>query len=164
MAIRFVGLKKGWIFIGIALFLAIATAVMLKNMVSTNSTTKSKVKIDTKEIVVMAISVPAGSILSSDDVRSVEWPEKYLPTSSVFETPADVIGKMVRTDMIVGEPIYKEKLSGDKSLGELPVLIPQGHRAVAVGVSEIKGVAGFVKPGDKVDVLSTFDVKTPDGK
>jgi pilus assembly protein CpaB len=164
MAIRFVGLKKGWVFIGIALFLAIATAVMLKNMVSTNSTTKNKVKIDTKEIMVMAITVPAGTVLSSDDVRKVEWPEKYLPASSVFETPADVIGKMVRTDMIVGEPIYKEKLVGDKSRGGLPVLIPQGHRAVAVGVSEIKGVAGFVKPGDKVDVLSTFDVKMPDGK
>lgn len=163
MAIRFVGLpvKTGYVFIGLALILSVATAVLLKNVAS-NTDNRPRVDVKTKQIVVMASNVSAGNVLTIEDVRLVQWPEKFLPKNAMFFNPEDVVGRLVRSDLSVGEPLYKEKLAGENSSGGLPVLIPSGHRAVTVGVSEIKGVAGFVKPGDRVDVLGTFQDKGTD--
>jgi pilus assembly protein CpaB len=112
----------------------------------------------------MANNMTAGNTITSEDIRVVPWPEKFLPKNAYFENPQDVVGRLVRSDITAGEPVFKEKLAGDKSSGGLPVLIPAGYRAVTVGVSEIKGVAGFVKPGDRVDVLGTFQDKGTDNE
>jgi pilus assembly protein CpaB len=164
MAVRLAGgfpIKTGYIFIGLALIFSIATAVMIKN-VATNKTSKQTVTTETKEVAVAAVTLPAGATITADDVRMLPWPEKYLPKSSVFTSVKDLVGRTVRSDLIAGEPVFTEKLAGDRSLGGMPVLIPKGYRAVSIGVTEVKGVAGFVKPGDRVDVLATFEVKGKD--
>lgn len=151
-------LKTGHIFIIIALIMAVVSALLIKNMAS-GGKEQSKAKSETEIIAVAAVAVPEGATLTAEDFKLVEWPVAFLPTNSVFNKADSVslIGRTTRTSLMPGEVLYKEKLSGDKSMGGMPVLIPKGMRAVTLGVTEIKGVAGFIKPGDKVDVLATFE-------
>lgn len=158
MSVKMSGLpiKTGHIFIVVALVMAFASAMMIKN-IAVNKVSSNEPKLETQEIAVAAVRIPTGATISIDDLKMVEWPSKFVHPDSIFPDINSAVGRVVKSDFIPGEPIFKEKLSGDKSSGGLPVLIPAGMRAITVGVSEIKGVAGFVKPGDHVDVLVTID-------
>jgi pilus assembly protein CpaB len=154
--------KTGHLFLLGAIVMAVVTAVLFTNVLKKTSAEKPK-ELDTATVVVAADYVPAGTILMSQHVQRVDWPKKFLAKKNYFAKSSDVVGKMVRSDLIPGEIIYKQKLAGDTSRGGLPVMIPEGMRGVTVGVTEIKGVAGFVKPGDFVDVLATFELKVEGG-
>ncbi|MBY0402731.1 MAG: Flp pilus assembly protein CpaB, partial [Cyanobacteria bacterium] len=160
MAVK-IAIKKGYVFIGIALFMAVMSAILLSKIASKEPEVKAPPKVETKMIAVASKLVPMGDTISGEDIKMVPWPEKYLTSpTSIFTDRSSLVGRTARADLFPGEPIFKEKLSGEKSGGGLPVLIPAGYRAVTVGVTEIKGVAGFVKPGDRVDVVATFEDKS----
>jgi pilus assembly protein CpaB len=124
---------------------------------------KVEAVVPTVKVVVPLVPISEGKTLTYNDVTAVKWPKEYLPKHSTFGEVSDVIGRVAKQDLFPGEPIFTEKLSGSDSNGGLPAIIPQGLRAVSVAVTEVKGVAGFVKPGDRVDVLSTFEVDKDGG-
>jgi pilus assembly protein CpaB len=96
-------------------------------------------------------------------VTIVKWPAAFLPKGSTFTDPYKVVGRIAKQTLYPGEPIFAQKVSGSNTKGGLTAMIPDGMRAVTISVTEVKGVAGFVKPGDHVDVLTTFDVKKAGG-
>lgn len=150
-------IRTGHLFIIGALVLAVISAVLVKNLASQKP--DHKVALDTVPVVVATQAIASGKALSGEDLKVVQWPKNYLPLGSIYERPSDLIGRIVQISLLPGEPIYRQKLAGENSKGGLPVIIPNGMRATSVGVSEIKDVAGFVKPGDHVDVLTTYTVR-----
>lgn len=119
--------------------------------------------LETTPVVVAAKALPAGSILTKTDLQTVDWPKSAVPTTSsqtgaLASSAESLEGRILKRDLYPGEPVYMAKLAGDKSLGGLTALIPAGMRAVTIEVSDIKGVAGFIKPGDRVDVLSKVEM------
>lgn len=161
MAVRMSGLpiKTGHIFIAIALIMALVSAVMIKNIAVNKADKGKEEKTPITEIAVAASPIPAGETITVDHIKMVEWPAKYVNSGSVFTNPSDLVGRTVKSDLVPGEPVFKEKLTGDKSLGGMPAMLPPGMRAITIAVSEVKGVAGFVKPGDYVDVLVVGEIK-----
>ncbi len=155
--------KAGHLFLLGAIAMAILTAVLFMNMMKGQST-KAPKKAETVDVVIATEYIPKGTILTSQHMKRAEWPKKFLSSGSFFEERSKLMGRTVRMDIMPGELFYKQKLTGDKSRGGMPVLIPEGHRAVAVSVSEVHGVAGFVKPGSWVDVIATFQRKSSQGK
>jgi pilus assembly protein CpaB len=72
-----------------------------------------------------------------------------------FSNPEEIVGRGLVMPVIQNEPILPMKLAGKDAGAGLPVVIPEGKRAVSVRVNEVIGVAGYVLPGTKVDVLAT---------
>lgn len=112
------------------------------------------VSLPTRAVVVAAADLELGAELRPDDLRVIEWPAASLPANA-FERPSDVIGRGLVMPVIQNEPILPMKLASKEAGAGLPVVIPQGMRAVSVRVNEVIGVAGYVLPGTRVDVVAT---------
>lgn len=110
-------------------------------------------------VAVAARDLAVGSIVREEDVRLVSWPSESVPTGYAASL-TEVIGRGVITDVSVNEPLLQSKLAELGSGGGLPITIPAGMRAVSVRVDDVIGVAGFVLPRARVDVLVTL---TPPG-
>lgn len=105
----------------------------------------------TTRVVAAAANIKIGSILHQNDLTTVEI-GGTLP-QGVILNPQDVLGRGVLSDLYAGEPIVENRLAAKGSGGGLAATIPTGLRAAAVKVDEVVGVAGFVTPGMRVDVL-----------
>lgn len=104
--------------------------------------------------VVASRDLPAGSVIRRDDVKTVSWPGSSVPQGFATEA-GDVVGRGLITEVRQNEPLLDWKLAQREAGGGLAITIPEGMRAVSVRVDEVVGVAGFVLPGTRVDVLVT---------
>jgi pilus assembly protein CpaB len=91
-------------------------------------------------------------------LREIPWPEEAIPAGA-FNRIADVIGsggrRVVLTPIEANEPILASKITGPGQRATLSAMLTNGMRAVTVRVNDVEGVAGFVLPGDRVDVALT---------
>jgi pilus assembly protein CpaB len=107
-------------------------------------------------VVVATKDIPSGTSVSPNMVRFAEVPEITLhPEAAV--SPGEVIGRITKAPIVSGEQILRNRLLPAGVRPSLSFAIPSGKRAVSVAVNEVVGVAGFVKPGDRVDILATVD-------
>ncbi len=112
------------------------------------------VTMPTKSVVVAATDLSMGDEIEKGDLRIIEWPANAVP-QNVFSDPNEVIGRGLLMPVIQNEPILPMKLASREAGSGLPPSIPPGLRAVSVRVNEVIGVAGYVVPGTRVDVLAT---------
>ena len=110
--------------------------------------------VPTKPVVVAAADLDLGADLTRDDLRVVEWPANAAPAGA-FNDVKDVVGRGLIMPVIQNEPILPNKLATKEAGAGLPPAIPPGLRAVSVRVNEVIGVAGYVLPGTRVDVVAT---------
>jgi pilus assembly protein CpaB len=157
---KFKNMKRAPLFFVLAIVFAGASAFLLKSVTSSSlSTGKAPPVVEaTQDLIIAAVAIPAGSVLQREDVKTVPWPKAYYPKGNVFSKPNDILGHIARRDIYPDSPLFAEQLSAEASLGGLAVLIPKGMRAVTIAVTDVKGVAGFLNPGDKVDVLAHIDL------
>jgi len=106
------------------------------------------------EVVVAANDIPVGSKVADGDVKLVRFPVAVLP-SNIFHLKTSVVGRGAILPIARGEFFLPNKLAGENAGSGMQSLIPPGMRAVSVRVNEVIGVAGFVVPGTRVDVLLT---------
>lgn len=107
-------------------------------------------------VVVAARDLTVGTIVSAADVRVVKWPLHATPPGYLAASEA-AVGRGVITPIRTNEPLLDTKLATKGAGGGLSVTIPEGMRAVSVKVDEVIGVAGFVVPGTRVDVVLTLN-------
>jgi len=105
----------------------------------------------TTRVMVAAENIKLGSVLHDRDLGSIEI-EGPLPDGAIL-TPQQAINRGVISDLYKGEPILESRLAAPGAGGGLAATIPPGMRACAIKVDEVVGVAGFVTPGMRVDVL-----------
>jgi pilus assembly protein CpaB len=110
-------------------------------------------------VAVATRQLPQGAVLQPADVRLVEWPGTILPAGYIATVEA-AVGRGLITPVQENEPVLESKLAAQGAGGGLPVLINNGMRAVSVRVDEVVGVAGFVLPDSRVDVLLTMEGPT----
>jgi pilus assembly protein CpaB len=108
------------------------------------------------QLAVAARDLPTGALLAPEDVRLVDWPGEVLPLGYSGSTE-ELVGRGLLVGVRANEPLLAEKLADRDGGGGLPILIPEGMRAVSVRVDEVIQVAGFVTAGTRVDVLVTLD-------
>ena len=116
---------------------------------------KTTEKMPTTPVVVAASDLDIGAEIQADDDRVVDWPQNAAPANAITKKE-DVIGRGIIVPMIQNEPFLPMKLSSKDGGGGLPPAIPPGLRAVSVKVNEVIGVAGYVLPGTRVDVVATL--------
>ena len=106
--------------------------------------------------VVAARDMDVGSVLTEEDVRVVDWPGGVLPVG-YSSSPAEVVGRGVIVPIRENEPFLPHKLASEELGRGLAMMIPEGYRAVSVPVNDVVAVAGWVRPGTRVDVLVTLN-------
>jgi len=114
------------------------------------------VSLPTTPVVVAATDLDLGAELRADDLRVIEWPAQSLPQGA-FQQPDEIVGRGLIMPVIQNEPILPMKLASKEAGSGLPSVIPEGMRAVSVRVNEVIGVAGYVLPGTRVDVVATAE-------
>jgi pilus assembly protein CpaB len=107
-------------------------------------------------IVVAARNLPIGAIVRDTDLSSANW-SGALPKGFAI-SGKELIGRGVMSPIYEGEPVTENRLAPSGAGGGFSVTIPNGMRACAVRVNEVVGVAGFVVPGMRVDVLISGNV------
>jgi pilus assembly protein CpaB len=112
------------------------------------------VSIPTRAVVVAASDLDVGAELKAEDLRVIDWPANAVPKDS-FGNSAELIGRGLIYPVIQNEPLLPNKLASKEAGAGLPPAIPPGLRAVSVRVNEVIGVAGYVLPGTRVDVVVT---------
>jgi pilus assembly protein CpaB len=112
------------------------------------------VSVATQPVVVAAADLSLGAELKKEDLQVASFPAGQAPEGA-FAKPEDVIGRGLIVPLVKNEPILAAKLASKEAGAGLPPVIPEGMRAVSVRVNEVVGVAGYVLPGTRVDVVAT---------
>jgi pilus assembly protein CpaB len=157
--------KKIVLLVG-ALLIAAVTAVMAKNMFSGASAPEAQagpVVPAGPEVLVATRTLPIGTIIDAEAFRYQPWPEglvqpAYYTRGEQGGDPQTLIGTVVRNEISAGQPLTQGAIVRPGERGFLAAALGPGMRAVTVGVSATSGVAGFVFPGDRVDLVLTQEV------
>lgn len=107
------------------------------------------------KVAVAAVDLPIGSQLELQQLQVVDWPVASKPDNS-FSKVEDVVGKTLLQAVVKGEPILASRLADETAGRGLTAILAKGKRAMAVKVDQVVGIAGFVQPGDYVDVITTI--------
>ena len=111
--------------------------------------------------VVAARELAMGSLITKDDVKLVAWPASS-PVDRGFTKIEDVVNRGLIDGIVANEPLTESKLAPLEAGGGLPPTITEGMRALSVKVNEVIGVAGYVVPGTRVDVIVTLTQRGQD--
>jgi pilus assembly protein CpaB len=120
------------------------------------------------EVLVATRSLPVGTIIDAEAFRYQIWPQGLVQPAYYIRgqrgiNPQDLIGTVVRSEITAGQPVTQGALVRPGERGFLAAALGPGMRAVTVGVSSTSGVAGFVFPGDRVDIVLTHSVEGEEG-
>lgn len=138
----------------IALILSLLTAILIYHYlkgVTTGQTVQQGVS-----VIVAKVDIAPKTKITPEMVSEVKVPPDYIQPGAVTSLDK-VVGVVVREQIVSGEQVSERRLIREgKSVG-FTGMIPRDKRAVTVAVTEVTGVAGFVKAGDYIDVVVTFD-------
>src|SRR4051794_7667364 len=157
--------KKLALLIG-ALVIAVITAVMAKNMFAgagaQSAAAAPAVPLGPK-ILVAKKALPVGTIIDPDSFALQPWPKELMQNAYYVEgqpdgDPKKLLGTVVRYQITAGQPVARGSLVGPQDRGFLAAALGPGMRAITVPVNAASSVAGFVFPGDHVDMVLTQTV------
>ncbi len=117
-------------------------------------------------ILVATRQLPVGTIIGPDSFRFQPWPKELVEKAYFMKEKTDVntlVGTVVRYPITAGQPLTQGALVHPDDRGFLAAALGPGMRAVTVKVSQEQGVAGFVFPGDRVDVLLAQTIEVKEG-
>ena len=158
--------KKLALLVG-ALVIAVVTAVMAKNMFagagSQQAAAAQAVPLGPK-VLVAKKALPVGTIIDPDSFTFQPWPKELMQSAYYVEgqpdgDPKKLLGTVVRHNITAGQPVTRGSLVGPQDRGFLAAALGPGMRAITVPVNVSSGVAGFVFPGDHVDMVLTQQVE-----
>lgn len=116
---------------------------------------------EVRTIVIAEDALLFGERITRDKLREIEWASETLPRGS-FQKITDIIvdetdenARFVVSSMEPGEPVLLSKITAPGQRAKLSTSLTPGMKAVAIRVNDVQGVAGFVLPGDRVDIMLT---------
>jgi len=133
---------------------AVATAAV-RNYLQQNMAAQTMAQVQVVPVVTAKFKIPAGTAIQKDYLAVSEFPAKSVPADS-FKTLDNLDGRVVNGTIYPGEMILASRLEAEGAAAGLSALIPKGMRAITLKVDDTSGVAGFVKPGNYVDVVTTI--------
>jgi pilus assembly protein CpaB len=104
--------------------------------------------------------IPARSAVTLEQLEVRRVPTEMVNPNTVRD-PQAAVGLIARSSIFQGEAVLKDRLLQKGQPYNLSLLIPPGMRAITVAIDEVKGVAGFLKPGERVDVIGTYEFMEP---
>jgi pilus assembly protein CpaB len=144
----------------LAMVFGLSAAMGVYLVVSQQSTRTAKA--ETTPIVFVTKNVSRGTSLSEEVLTLRDWPKELVPEGAISKLE-DALERSVSISLLAGEPILETKLAALGSGRGMAALIPPGMRAVTIQTPNVAtGMAGFILPGDTVDVLVTLSYSGQD--
>jgi pilus assembly protein CpaB len=137
----------------IALVLGVIAAVLTRNWLVSHS--RAKLAQEAGTIVVAAVPLGFGSQLTPENVKEIPWSANALPEGA-FATKQELLSggrRMALVSIAPNEPVLRARVTAPGQRAALSSMLDPGKRAVTVRVDDVRGVAGFIQPGDRVDVV-----------
>ena len=159
------------ILVSFALVAALGTAMLARGWMNSQRTVASSpaqkaAPVEAAQYVLVAkTALPTGRFIKPEDVRWQAWPEGQVPASYMLKgkrQPEELVGAVVRSGIAADEPVTDARIVKPGERGFMAAVLEPGFRAVSVSVNATSGIAGFVFPGDHVDLLVTHSVATDD--
>jgi pilus assembly protein CpaB len=138
--------RRALIVMAVAVLLALAAVALAGRWLLSQPSNSSG------RIVVASSDINLGQRLTPEMVKLADWPADSVPKNA-FVDPAKLAGRVLKTSVLLGEPLSEAKLAPAGTLGGLSALITEGKRAITVRVNDVVGVAGFALPGNYVDII-----------
>jgi pilus assembly protein CpaB len=145
-------------FWGIAIIAGLGAALLITRYLERRTVSVST---PTSKIVVAAMDLPLATHLRPEQLRMADWPVTALPPGAIRDVK-EAIDHILTSRVLEGEPLLPGKLAARDAGNGLAALIPANMRAIAVRVDDVVGVAGFIHPDDRVDVIVTIHPMHPE--
>lgn len=153
---RFGGLIAAIVFAAIA---ALVVFRMSANQTAPVAAPQAAQQVETISVYVAAQPINIGTTLTAEMVGTQPWPKNLALEGFVLaDGKNNVAGMVARGSFQVGEPLISSKLANPNDPNFLSGELPKGQRVITIAINETDGVAGFVFPGDHVDLIYTHDV------
>jgi len=152
-------------FVGVLIFaflVASGASLLLYRVLVNRPQAAKSASVATTRIAVANRDLEVGSVIKEDDVKLTDW-QGVVPAGATGKVQ-DLVGRGVITAIYAKEPVIDSRLAAKGAGGGFAATIPPGMRAVPVRVNEVAGVAGFVVPGMRVDVLISGNTPGGDGR
>ncbi|MEX1146894.1 MAG: Flp pilus assembly protein CpaB [Sphingomonadales bacterium] len=159
-----------------AVFIAGVTAILARSWLSTErpqqETAAAPAPRAELEILVARHDLPAGRIVQQGDLRWQAWPNVSLPEQYIRNAGGNagdntintLTGGVVRSGLRAGEPLTVSRVARPGDHGFMAAVITPGMRAITVRVDPTSGIAGFIFPGDRVDLILSHRIEDPDNR
>lgn len=146
--------QRAFLMLGLAVVLGIAAVFLIRGVISRHAPEVAA----SGTVVVAKVPLNFGDPLSPQNLVAVPWPAESVPAGafgSVEQILPPGTKRVALQAMVKGEPVLITKVSGPGGRATLSAVIDKSKRAMTIGISDVLGVAGFVLPGDHVDIMLT---------
>lgn len=154
------------IVMGIAILTAGMAAFLVRSMSTSQGPANAALEpqvvvVDTTGVLVASRNITVGETMVANDFRWQTWPkeavhESYIIQVSDTDVSKNWIGAVLRSPVVVGEPLTGHKMVRIGKGGVMAAIIQPGMRGVGVKISAETGAGGFILPNDRVDVITTY--------
>jgi pilus assembly protein CpaB len=148
-------LPKGSIFLVASLVAGLVATFAIHRYVTFKTTVPVAA---TRQVFIANADISPGTALSSQTVKAVTWPQAVIPPNCA-SSMQEIENRVVKVPIPQGNPVLFSMLAPEGTSAGLSGILPDGKRALTVKVDEVTGVAGFIHPGDHVDVLVDLPIK-----
>ncbi len=148
---------RALVFWGFTLVFGLGTALMIMRYLDRRQAGATTAM---AHIVVAATDLPLAGKIHPENLKLADWPADHLPPGAVRD-PKEVVDRILISRVLAEQPILPGMLAAKNAGNGLAALIPPNMRAMAVRVDDVVGVAGFIHPDDRVDVLVTLHPNRP---
>ncbi len=143
---------RAMIFLALGLVAAVAAALLFSRYIDART---AAARVPTTKVAVAGKDLAEATTLTAEHIALVDWPTASLPQGTVAD-PDKLVGRVLVAKAVKGEPLLEARLAALGAGRGLAALLEPGKRAVSVRVDDVVGVAGFIHPGDSVDVIVTM--------
>ncbi len=147
---------KPAVLIALTVLVALATSFLVYNWLKARSIAIASQRGEIVNVAVAVTDLSWGTVIKPEMVKTVPFLKGSL-TAGFFSDPASITGRVVITPVKAEEPIFESRLAPSEiTKGGVAAVISRDKRAMTVKVDKVKGVSGFIHPGNRVDVVATF--------
>lgn len=150
--------RRSFLLFGLAVVCGLLAAWLAHNWVRQGEESPRQAQVATQPVLIAAFDIKYGQELGPASLKTIAWPEDSVPDGAV-QSPQEVIGKVANQDILRGEPVLRRRVVDQLGGSTLANTVAPDKRAVTVRVNDVIGVAGFLLPGNRVDVMATRMLK-----
>lgn len=146
--------RRTTLLLGFSIVLSATAAFIANTWIQNELNQGDELKDSMEQVVVASMQIPYGLEIGDTHIKVIEVPKGTMP-SGAFSDPALVVGTVSRTMIYPGEVIIKDRIVAHGGGSTLAAMISPNKRAITVRVNDVVGVAGFLLPGNHVDIIAT---------
>ena len=146
--------RRTTLLLGFSIVLSAAAAFIANAWIQNELNQEASIKDSMEQVIVATVKIPYGLSIDETHVKMRQVPKGTSP-SGAFTEMESVVGTISRTEIYPGEVIIKDRVVAHGGGSTLAAMISPNKRAITVRVNDVVGVAGFLLPGNRVDIIST---------